>query len=382
MKNKLIELAKKSTEIVEKNNHSVYWQHGEYKFNNRNLMHWYEKEFDVFVEAVATQLPSIRENLKDKNIDPNFNYNLEFLKKIRSRYDQIDFMFSGGYDSTTVFLEAVENDIYFDYIVSHIFGEDINSEQNIEVRGNVLPLVEKYKDKFGTFEIIKNPMSRLEEIYSDPWALFTMDETGQMPFTFRRTYDGYDRRPYAKNRCYIKSLDKPQLLYYKNRWFVFAVDANYGGSMNLENQLFFWFEGDNIKSLIKDARAYRKYLISKGITPKNKDFFKVHNGTPEEHEAINRRNIYKHSNQKTKQTMYSFSEKDKITIKNAIRDDNFVMLTDYFNCLNQFYKIFPEFRTDNGFGLYNQKAKFTWLIDIDTLDVYTQQELIPNGFEE
>lgn len=378
-RHKLLELTKKSTELVEKNNHGFYWQYQDYKFNNRNLMHWYEKEFDVFAEAVAPQLPSIRENLVDKTIDLDLNYNLEFLKKIRNRYDHINFMFSGGYDSTTVFLEAVNNGIFFDTVISHISGENIDSLENIEVVENVLPMIEQYQDKFGEFEIIEHPPGVLEEIYSDPWAMFTMPETGSMPFTFRRIYTGYFKRPQIENSCYLKSTDKPQLFFYQNKWYVHSLDANYGGSMDLMNQLFFWYEGDNIKSLIRDARSYREYLFSQGIKPKDKEFFKAYNGSPEEIKSINRYDIIKKTKQLKKQSRFSYSEKDKITFKNAVDSDNFIMLADYFNCLNQFYEIFPEYKVEKGFELYNQKAKFPWFIDIDTLEVYTQQELIPNG---
>ena len=31
---------------------------------------------------------------------------------------------------------------------------------------------------------------------------------------------------------------------------------------------------------------------------------------------------------------------------------------------------------------FSGQGKFAWFIDIDSLDIYTQQELIPNGFED
>jgi hypothetical protein len=376
-KHKLIELARKSTEIVEKNNHPVYWQANDFKFCNRNLMHWYEKEFGVFAEAVATQLPSIRENLLDKSIDDNINYSVEYLKKIRSQYDHLIFMFSGGYDSTTVFLDAVENNIFFDTVISHTSG-DYESPENIEIVENVLPWIEQFKGKYGNFEILPHSVNLLQEIYSDPWALFIMPEMGSMPFTFRRIYVEYENRQLPENSCHIKSIDKPQLFFYQNNWYVYSLDANFGGSMNLKNQLFFWYEGDNIKSLIKDARNYRNVILQQNNNIPNTTFFKSYNSI-DETKILNRRSVYKKSMQLLKQSNNSYSEKDLIAFKRAVDNNDFLLLSDYFNCLNLFYEIFPEYKADNGFNLYNQKNKFPWLINIDTLEVYTQQELLPIG---
>ncbi len=48
--------------------------------------------------------------------------------------------------------------------------------------------------------------------------------------------------------------------------------------------------------------------------------------------------------------------------------------------MEKFFEIFPECRT--GFDPLVSQGKFAWFIDIDNLEIYSQQELIPNGFED
>jgi hypothetical protein len=47
--------------------------------------------------------------------------------------------------------------------------------------------------------------------------------------------------------------------------------------------------------------------------------------------------------------------------------------------MEKFLKLFPE--CGSGFDGYNSQGKFAWFIDIDTLEIFTQAELIPDGFE-
>ena len=48
--------------------------------------------------------------------------------------------------------------------------------------------------------------------------------------------------------------------------------------------------------------------------------------------------------------------------------------------MEKFLEIFPE--CSKGFEDFSNKCKFAWFIDIDSLEIYSQQELIPNGFED
>ena len=50
--------------------------------------------------------------------------------------------------------------------------------------------------------------------------------------------------------------------------------------------------------------------------------------------------------------------------------------------MKTFYEVFPETKTESGLKEYHNNGKFAWFIDLDSLEIYTQDELIPNGFEK
>lgn len=370
MRDKLLRLAERSTKIIEERDIQNYWQAQGFKFYNRPLMAWYEKEFNVEAEAIALQLPSIRKNLSDKHIDMNRNYDLDYLKKLRHDHYYMQLMFSGGYDSLTVFLEAVENGIYIDEIVMHLSSNSIDDEENREIKQNALPWAERYIQRYGKYSFIHHNTEMFNEVYKDPWALFKIPEFGTMPLTFRRIFLGYEKRRVTQNACYIKCSDKPQLLYYQGKWYVYALDANFGGSAHLPNIKYFWYEGDNIKSLIKSARLYRDYLVEQEGPPTENKFYKSYNLD----NVIGRRPILNQNLQFKKQHADSFSDKDKAAMIQDLNNNQWTFLTDYFTCLKTFYDVFPEMRYQP-FSKFNNKSKFFWFIDIDNLDVYTQKQL-------
>ena len=58
--------------------------------------------------------------------------------------------------------------------------------------------------------------------------------------------------------------------------------------------------------------------------------------------------------------------------RDAIDANHCDLLVNYYTAKKTFYNILPD---------YNNPGKFAWFIDIDTLEVFTQEQLIPNGFE-
>jgi hypothetical protein len=50
------------------------------------------------------------------------------------------------------------------------------------------------------------------------------------------------------------------------------------------------------------------------------------------------------------------------------------LLVNYFTAIEKCNELLPDYANKNIPG------KFAWFIDIDSLEVFTQQELIPNGF--
>ena len=76
------------------------------------------------------------------------------------------------------------------------------------------------------------------------------------------------------------------------------------------------------------------------------------------------------------------NEKTLLRFKECFGHNRFTTLIKYFNAMQTFLDIFPEAKTQKGLEQYNKNGKFAWFIDLDTLEVHTQSELIPNGFKK
>ena len=80
--------------------------------------------------------------------------------------------------------------------------------------------------------------------------------------------------------------------------------------------------------------------------------------------------------------MCSSDLKTLLRFKECFGHNKFTTLIKYFEAVKTFYEIFPEAKTERGLKQYNSNGKFAWFIDLDTFKVYTQDELIPNGFKK
>lgn len=380
MKKKLLSLTEASTEFVEKNNLQYYWKVDDFKFSNIHLMRWYEDTYKCSAMYIAEPLPLIKKTLKNKDIDLNYNYNLDYLKKLRNENQSLKLLFSGGYDSVTVFLEAVENNIIFDQVISCITGyndSSVDLPENAEVKNNVLPYIEKYKSQIKDFNFILSSRENLRELYKDPYAFFKPTCTDAAPFNYRQIWSEFKNN---KQDCYIRGNDKPTLLYYNKSWYAVLLDVA-PGSTPYSNVKHFWLEPENIKSLIKDALLYRKYILDQHGTPGQLSFFKPGATSLEENLVINRKKVYSTHCQYPKRIVGETSSiKDNLAMIDSIHNVEYNLLSDYFCCLKKFQKIFPDCKTN--YNKYNNRGKFGWLIDIDSLEAFSQQELIPNGFIE
>ena len=143
------------------------------------------------------------------------------------------------------------------------------------------------------------------------------------------------------------------------------------------------YEPDSIKSLIKSAIIYRNYLIENRDIIKNKTQFfrpnrndlpKYYNRTPLIFES---RNLYK--NHDVSGNTLVWAEKDIFALNNIIENQDLELFLSYSKCLNEIICALPNFDFKNKKISHN---KICWAINIDTLEIFTQQELIPNGFEE
>ena len=378
---KLDSLAEWSTRWINKVGIKYYWEaEGHpYKFCNKHLANWYERERNCWTQFVSTQFSSIKQNLSDGLLDMDRNYNAEYLQKIRNTNDYIQFFFSGGSDSITVFEEAVDNNIFIDEVIS-LYIENIDYECNQEIVHNALPYIAKHKSKYGKFTLLNTSFDSLAEHFRDPYGFFMLSTAMTAPLNLGRPFLSATQRPHIPNSCYIKCTDKPNLLHYKGNWYATFNDGSYGGENAIPNLLYFWLEGDNIKSYIKDARLYRDYLKQNYTLGKDMRFFKT---DPKDQSNLVIRKNPPNMNVQFGKNYVGDKLDDKYVSRfmDAIRQPHYDVLIGYYKCLDKFFEIFPETR-QNGFVNYNNNDKFAWFINIDTLEVMSQMEMIPKGFQQ
>lgn len=390
LQKKLWELTEESTRII--NTHpeyfKFYWRHGDYKFKNPNLANWYEQETGHFCEYHHTKIDDIRLALEDKSFDINHDYNIDFLKHLRNKYDHITLFTSGGWDSHTVFMKAMDNDIFIDLLYTWLWLDEYNSG-NQEIIANVYPLLDLFRGKYGRYHAFITNWEIAEQYWEDEWTMFTSSSPCPLPMNLcTQVKPGYDSAKIlgltdeqmgnflpTQNSVAIKGNDKPHILLYNDKWYVIAFDTHDGSSGDI-NCIHFWFEPENIKSFVKDARIYREYLLNNHERRDRfgkLEFFKLSNPGNEINQYINRRPIIDSNAQ------FSKFDKQWPRWKDAY-DNNWTVMNNYFRNINNFLKVFPGSDRDN-FKKYNQNRKWAWCIDIDTLEIYTQAELIPDGFD-
>jgi hypothetical protein len=371
---KLIEL---STQRVEEQNHTCYWTADGYKFDNKNLTLWYETTTNSSVTYVDSQTDLIRERLSNTSIDMSADYTLEYLQYLRSNYKTVNLFFSGGADSLTILETAINNNIAIDNIICHTC-DDVDLLCNREIKQCALPVLEKYKGKFGSYEIVPTTWNDHARIYSDELSFFGNSAPIVLPF--RCSYENY---PFAEgSTCYIKGADKPQIVMYNKKWYAVLIDSGNTDNKKNPNIKEFWLDQMNIKSYIKDALLYREYLLSADRVDQTAlQFFK-----PNQDQNVNgilgRSKVHNYDKQllKNKTNTKYRSSKNVQRMADAMSNGRMDVLVNYFTAMKKFSEILPKYGHYDGFEEFGSVGKFAWFIDIDSLEVFTQQQLIPDGF--
>lgn len=376
----LDKIAEWSTNLVDHSGSKYYWQPegSSTKLCNKQLALWYEQEYNCWTNFISTEHTNIQRNLSNAVIDMDKNYTAEYLHKIREQYDYVQLLFSGGGDSVTIFDEIVTNKIYIDEVIS-CYVDNLDYQCNQEIKNNAIPYAEKHKDYYGKFSLVNNSFNLLSSLFEDPYGLFKLPVGMSAPLNIGRVFTALHNREKIPNSCYIRGADKPQLIHYKNSWYATFTDGNIGTDINLPNVLYFWLEGENIKSYIQDARKYRDYLKNNYILGKDLRFFKT---SVDEAVDIKIRSQVPHPDKLFRKNLEHTAVDDKCASRfvDALQSNHYGLLINYFNCVAKFLEIFPGAEKD-GFKKLNQNDKFAWIINIDTLEVMTQKEFIPNGFE-
>jgi hypothetical protein len=363
---KLKELSEKSTVEVDTSGRRFYWQADGYKFNNTNLARWYEKENNCWVDLVDAQFDAIKQNLSQQTFDPKKNYNLEFIRYLKNKYPKVNLLYSGGYNSTKIFHDFVSNGLSLDEVIVNI-GLDIEPEITNEVLSNVNPFLEKYDSLVKKKSFIQYTYEQIRQRWSSEWALFD-GPWARMPPWCSNVGLGYGTE-IDSEACYIKGVDNPTLVLYKDRWYVVSLDANLGAHFEIPNLTYFWLDSNNIMSLIKDSHLYRDWLIRNDEVKDGLQFFYMKDmdeGMRQDLDWI-----------KIPRPDLKLPKALKIEMRKhrMIDNEKFTEMSYYCNALKKVQEMVPEM-TEGVKG----SGKFGWFIDIDTLEIKTQRQLIPDGF--
>lgn len=378
----LLKIAEKSTDQINLEKFSYYYQCGKYKFYNGCLAHWYKNKTNKMLTFVADgPIDQIKKQLLDQHIDLNYDYNSDYFKKLKNKNQKLQLFLSGGSDSATILHKASVNNFVFDEIISVIYGPDVEAPENLEIKNNAIPFAEKYKHSYKKFSLLSITEDHLTEYYSDPYVLFKhVNFENTFPY-FRQLWN---QPTDLDKEIKIFGVDKPQLLFYKDSWYTILLDHQLGswhGRLSSNNAILFWSDPDNIKSLIKDSITYRNYILKNNLLTNEKlQFFKIgHDSHDVESSVIDRITLMAPQTYKKQDQHTAWNKKDYFSLCTAVKNNNFKLLSNYFKAVELVQSVLPHCAEKN------KKTQFdsliAWAINLDTFEVHTQQELIPNGFK-
>lgn len=410
-KEKLIEFVEVGDRQARKMNYPFYWETPDGKrLGNVYVARWYEKEFNCWLPFVTAPelIAEFRENLKDKSLDMNYNYNVDFIKRLKHEYEHVALLYSGGYDSHAILMDFIDNNIQIDETVTH-FSWETDDRINEEYRENSFPSLYKYRNRIDKQTFLYPHEDELIAHFTDEYAFFKRPQCGTIiepmsSLQIENFYNGATPYDYGipKNidkkldmnprGCFIIGKDKPQLVYYKKRWYVTFLDSAMNDRGGLLNLIYFWAHPGNVKTLIQQSRMYRSFILDYKYGIEKKDQYNKLDMKSKDFDALGTLAFFKFYEQDDYNYVINRPEIANADLKlgknaryplekgNFLVADRWDIVFPYARCMKKFLEIFPE--CNNGFEVFANQGKFAWFIDIDSLDFYTQQELIPDGFED
>jgi len=393
-RDKLLELVSIGDTQARKMNFHFYFETPDGKrLGNVYLARWYEKEFNCWLPFVTapSMMNEFKTVLANKTLDMDHNYSLDFIKRLKKEYEHVALLYSGGYDSQRILLDFIENNIRIDETVMSFYYET-DDNMNEEYRENAFPSLDKYRNWINKQTFLYPHTDELLKHWSDEFAFFKRPQCGTIiepmsSLQIENFYNGATPYDYGVPKnidkkldmnplgCFIIGKDKPQLVYYKKRWYVTFLDSAMNDRGGLLNTIYFWAHPGNVKTLIQQSRLFRSYLLDNNkVDLSNTLSFCKFYDQDELNYVIDRPDIFNADKKLGKNAKYAM-EKGNILVA-----DRWDIVSKYARCMEKFLEIFPE--CNNGFDDFANQGKFAWFIDIDSLEIYSQQELIPNGFED
>jgi hypothetical protein len=358
-----------------------WWQVGDQKFNNKwkaelvaqknNLYSSFETDHETYIKAI-----------EQLNFNDNEEYEIEYVKKLRKKYNHIRLYYTGGFDSHTILKYFLDNNILIDETTIVWSGPKKNDKTSFcdkEYLLSASAFLEKNKHHIKKITNLHNDIERLEKFYKNPnWFLecrggYTYMRLHSANFEW---FDEYNN----SSQCNIVGKEKPRLLKLGKKWYATVIDNTLLDWMGMPNKLDFWLDPENIGSFIKDARLFRNY-IKKNETVKENDFFSFeYKGEKfvESSLAINRRNVPdqitgKNSMSKAARGLWC-NEKDKALLYELIDKNHILLVTNYFHSWHNLKSLFPKQVAHNSIQRH-PVGKFPWFIDIDDMTYHPSKEL-------
>jgi hypothetical protein len=335
---------------------------------------WDVKKFEqinhVFVPFV-TDYKLYKHALADKNIDLDHNYDLDYLQFLRNTKSYIRLYYSGGSDSHHILTTAIENKIFIDEVVvvtRNLYNKKILQPCDKEITELAIPVLNKLtSDQVGKIVFKNYDAEYMRNLYQSPDWMFNVP-SGEIGLRMIRFYDVEDQACSVAD-CQIFGSEKPSLVYYKNHWYATVIDNQLISKTVVPHACLFYIMSENIKSYLVNAIKFKNQILNSGTSiKKNFHFFPVST-------------YYNFETQLGKHQGNEFlNKKDQYAIQEIIEQEDFDLLYKWNNSLEYLISIFPDIKNQNSYHR-GPVGKFLWFIDLDTLEIFSQQELIPNGFE-
>ena len=366
--NLLLKFCRESTEYVERKCLSYYWQAGDYKFHNKLLVSWFENHYNTWASYI-TPVAQVKLGLQNPQNE------LDFVRSFANKKTRL--LLSGGSDSVTILdrfeqagVKITQPFVYMDTIQG-VDTDDVNQEQIV----NAFPLLEKYgyKDQIQIHNFDNNYYSLL---YSDPWVKLRVP-TGASRF-HNFLVDHYDNviDP-ADGYLNIVGYEKPTVVYLHGRWYATFTDMALDTRVSIPNPIYWWLDYRNISTWVKEAKTARDLLFADRI--KKDTVFKIFGSSSgnlddynQFNNAIGRSNLEQPINLGKGFHGRYYNMREMRYMSKLLFAQQAELLTKYYITVSNAMSLFPE-------SSYNDQVvegKFGFFIDIDSLDVYTQEQVM------
>jgi len=248
-----------------------YYLCNDKKFYNLFEAFDYYRENKQFIHYVIDKdfVKSLENFKRPKNLSTVYFKNLmvQTLKLLRKKHNKIRLAFSGGTDSWTILKLCVENDIFLDEVVCHLFSFSNNIRSNIEY----LPGLKYAQQQVGKTvgKLIVAPMQKEfllflddEEWYKKTFGPFMPMRTAILQKWLKSMDDD--------NFITISGLEKPMLFVENNKVFWTNLDEKcFGEFMNFKNHYPLYHSKENPELTVAMTFLFLE-SIPKSILKNNK----------------------------------------------------------------------------------------------------------------